>query len=76
MSDLFHADVPDDYIVRVFAVMREASQHQFQVLTKRAERMAVLASRIGVPRNVWMGVSVESRRRITARIDQLEERSR
>ena len=45
---------------RVFAVMREASQHQFQVLTKRAERMAVLASRIGVPRNVWMGVSVET----------------
>ena len=60
MSDLFHEDVPDDYIVQVFAVMREASQHQFQVLTKRAERMAILGSRIGVPRNVWMGVSVET----------------
>jgi len=60
MSDLFHDDVPDEYIVRVFAVMREARQHQFQVLTKRAERMVALASRVGVPPNVWMGVSVEN----------------
>lgn len=60
MSDLFHEDVPDDFIVRVFEVMREARQHQFQVLTKRAERMATLSSRLSIPPNVWMGVSVES----------------
>jgi protein gp37 len=60
MSDLFHEDIPDDYIAAVFAVMREAKHHQFQVLTKRAPRMRDLANAIGVPPNVWMGVSVES----------------
>lgn len=60
MSDLFHEKIPDDYVAAVFAVMREAKQHQFQVLTKRAQRMKELAGAIGVPPNVWMGVSVES----------------
>jgi protein gp37 len=60
MSDLFHEDVGDDYVDRVFAVMRKASQHQFQVLTKRSERMLAYCSEKGVPENVWMGVSVES----------------
>ncbi len=60
MSDLFHEDVPDEYIEQVFGVMETAKQHQFQVLTKRAERMAAFVERCGVPENVWMGVSVES----------------
>ena len=60
MSDLFHEKIPDDYVAAVFGVMREAKQHQFQVLTKRARRMRELAATIGVPPNVWMGVSVES----------------
>jgi protein gp37 len=60
MSDLFLEDVGDDYVDKVFAVMRKASQHQFQVLTKRSERMLAYCSRSGVPENVWMGVSVES----------------
>jgi protein gp37 len=60
MSDLFHEKIPDDYVAAVFRVMRDAKQHQFQVLTKRAQRMKELASAIGVPPNVWMGVSVES----------------
>ena len=60
MSDLFHERIPDDYIAAVFAVMREAKQHQFQVLTKRAQRMKELSGALGVPPNVWMGVSVES----------------
>ena len=59
MSDLFHEDVPDAFVEQVFGVMREASQHQFQVLTKRAERMSALAETFGLPSNVWMGVSVE-----------------
>lgn len=61
MSDLFHRDVPDEFIQRVFSVMRQASQHTFQVLTKRAERLAELAPWIDWPLNVWMGVSVEDR---------------
>jgi len=60
MSDLFHKDVPDAFILRVFAVMRKAPQHRFQVLTKRAQRLAQLAPRIDWPANVWMGVSVEN----------------
>jgi protein gp37 len=60
MSDLFHADIPEDYIRRVFDVMAQAHWHQFQVLTKRAERLERLAQRIPIPDNVWLGVSVES----------------
>jgi protein gp37 len=60
MSDLFHADVPEDYIRRVFNVMESCPRHTFQILTKRAERLARLAPRLRWPANVWMGVSVES----------------
>jgi len=60
MSDLFHENIPTEYIERVFAVMRQATQHQFQVLTKRADRMEQFAARTDVPPNVWLGVSVES----------------
>lgn len=60
MSDLFHKDVPDAFILRVFGVMRKAPQHRFQVLTKRSQRLAQLAPRIEWPANVWMGVSVEN----------------
>ena len=60
MSDLFHADVPEDFVQRVFAVMAQCSQHTFQILTKRAERLARLAPRLTWPANVWMGVSIES----------------
>jgi protein gp37 len=60
MSDLFHRDVPDEFIIAVFNVMKLASIHQFQVLTKRAERLARLSSRLAFGSNVWVGVSVES----------------
>jgi protein gp37 len=60
MSDLFHIDVPEAFIRDVFDVMTEASQHQFQVLTKRADRMERVMRRIKSPPNVWLGVSVES----------------
>jgi protein gp37 len=61
MSDLFHEDVPDAFIRLVFDVMRRASWHTFQVLTKRAERLDSLAGALEWPPNVWMGVSVEAR---------------
>jgi protein gp37 len=60
MSDLFHVDVPEEYIAAVFGVMTRCPQHTFQVLTKRATRLASLARRLPWPANVWMGVSVES----------------
>src|SRR5208282_1926819 len=60
MSDLFHKDVPADFIQRVFATMRQASWHRFQILTKRSDRLAELGPAIDWPANVWMGVSVES----------------
>jgi protein gp37 len=59
MSDLFHEDVPSAFISRVFEVMQQASQHQFQILTKRAKRLETLAKTLPWPDNVWMGVTVE-----------------
>lgn len=60
MSDLFHADVPETFIRQVFDVMAACPQHTFQVLTKRAERLARLSPRLPWPAHVWMGVSIES----------------
>jgi protein gp37 len=60
VSDLFHEDVPDEFIARVFDVMVRANHHTFQVLTKRADRMAALAAKLPLAKNIWMGVSVES----------------
>lgn len=60
MSDLFHEDVPVSYIRRVFSVMKRADWHVFQVLTKRAERLTDCSHKLAWPRNVWMGVSVET----------------
>lgn len=72
MSDLFHDDVPLDYIRQVFDVMRRASWHQFQVLTKRSERLASIANQLKWPANVWMGVSVENAQ-YTFRVADLRE---
>ncbi len=74
MSDLFHADVPLAYIQRVFDVMRRAHWHRFQVLTKRADRLAALDRELDWPPNVWMGVSVESADYVH-RIDDLRRTS-
>ena len=67
MSDLFHPEVPDAFIERVFAVMAEAGQHRFQILTKRPQRMATLLSGWATAGwepapNVWLGTSIESDR--------------
>lgn len=60
MSDLFHEEVPEEFVLNVFEVMRKAHWHQFQVLTKRSERLLHLSATIDWPANVWMGVSVEN----------------
>lgn len=70
MSDLFHKDVPFEYIDRVVDVMRRAHWHEFQLLTKRADRLEELDSRIDWPENVWLGVSVENQQYVS-RIDHL-----
>jgi protein gp37 len=70
MGDLFHDDVPQDFIRRVFAVMQKAEIHTFQVLTKRSERLAELAGTLPWPTNVWVGVSVETNQYLY-RIDHL-----
>jgi protein gp37 len=75
MSDLFHKDVPDDYVLAVVRVMQLANWHTYQVLTKRSERMrdllqTNLASAAEAP-HIWWGVSVENRRHGLPRIDHL-----
>jgi protein gp37 len=70
MSDLFHEDVPLEFILQVFNVMRSAYWHTFQVLTKRSKRMLEINECIDWPENVWMGVSVENEK-YTFRIDHL-----
>jgi protein gp37 len=62
MSDLFHEEVPDEYIESIFEVMGRAQQHTFQILTKRHERLVELAPRLPWHPNVWMGVTIENRR--------------
>ena len=70
MSDLFHTSVPVDFILRVFDVMHKAHWHQYQVLTKRAERLEELNAVIPWEPHIWMGVSVE-RQDFVFRIDHL-----
>lgn len=60
MSDLFHPNVPDDFIARVFDTMKACDQHTFQILTKRPQRLVAVAESLPWPSNIWMGVSVEN----------------
>src|SRR5687768_12480944 len=77
MSDLFHENVPDEYIERVTAVMMAADWHIYQVLTKRADRMAeLLRTKLRTAAacsHIWWGVSVENRRAGLPRIDVLRD---
>lgn len=72
MSDLFHEAIPDAFIAQVFEVMAQAHWHTFQILTKRAPRLAALAPHLPWPPNVWQGVSVENTQ-YTERIASLRE---
>ena len=70
MSDLFHADIPFSFIDKVMDTIRQARHHRFQILTKRAERMAEYYNDRDVPGNVWLGVTVEASSELS-RIDSL-----
>jgi len=72
MSDLFHDEIPESFIRRVFTTMRDCPQHTFQILTKRSKRLLKLGSSLDWPTNVWMGVSVESAD-VMSRISDLAE---
>jgi protein gp37 len=72
MSDLFHEDIPEEFLRAVFATMVQAHWHVFQVLTKRSARLAALASSLPWPANVWQGVSVENGRYVH-RIKDLQQ---
>ena len=72
MSDLFHSDVPVEFIKKVFHVMNNTPQHTYQVLTKRADRLFEIHEQLNWTNNIWMGVSVEDER-VTHRIDFLRQ---
>lgn len=70
MSDLFHEDIPDWFIIKVFDVMKRAYWHKFQILTKRSNRLKDIASLFDWPENVWIGVTIENIK-VKYRIDDL-----
>jgi protein gp37 len=70
MSDLFHEAVPDSFIQNIFSIMRKASWHNFQILTKRTHRLVEMDKYLQWPENVWMGVTVENQENVF-RIDDL-----
>lgn len=70
MSDLFHPEIPLEFIKKVFAVMNDTPQHTYQVLTKRADRLYELHHQLNWTPNIWMGVSVEDER-VIDRVDFL-----
>ncbi len=72
MSDLFHEKVPDEFILRVFDIMNRANWHQYQILTKRSDRMLAMNSKLLWKSHVWMGVTVEKQDYIF-RIDNLRK---
>ena len=72
MSDLFHPEVPIEFIKKVFHVMNDTPQHTYQVLTKRGDRLHEIHDQLNWTKNIWMGVSVEDER-VTERIDFLRQ---
>lgn len=71
MSDLFHEEVPDDFIRQAFEVIKQTPQHTYQILTKRAGRLSKFFQSYEAPKNAWIGVSVENRKDGLPRIDEL-----
>lgn len=72
MSDLFHKEVPIEFIQKIFKVMNENPQHTFQVLTKRADRLLQIDKKLKWTHNIWMGVSIENEK-VANRLDYLRQ---
>lgn len=73
MSDLFHEEIPDEFLDQVFSIIRQTPQHTYQILTKRACRLPEYFRTRDCPQNVWLGVSVEDRKHGIPRIDYLRK---
>ncbi len=71
MSDVFHEDMPDEYLDKIFEVIEMTPHHTYQILTKRSERMFQYLSHRIIPKNIWLGVTVENRSEGLPRIDKL-----
>ena len=71
MSDIFHEEMPEEYLDRIFEVIENTPQHTYQILTKRADRMLQYLSKRDIPKNTWLGVTVENRKEGLPRIDKL-----
>ena len=71
MSDIFHKDMPKDYLNKIFDVIENTPHHTYQVLTKRADRMQEYFSKRAVPKNIWLGVTVDNKKEGLPRIDYL-----
>lgn len=71
MSDIFHKDMPENYLDKIFEVIENTPHHTYQILTKRADRMNDYFSKKPVPKNIWLGVTVDNRNEGLPRIDKL-----
>ena len=71
MSDIFHKEMPEDYLNKIFNVIEDTPQHTYQILTKRADRMFEYLSQREIPKNIWLGVTVDNRKEGLPRIDKL-----
>lgn len=71
MSDIFHEEMPDEYLEQIFDVIRDTPHHTYQLLTKRADRMLEYFTKNEIPKNIWLGVTVDNRRHGVPRIDKL-----
>ena len=73
MSDIFHKDMPEEYLNKIFNVIQETPHHTYQILTKRANRMFAYLSEREIPKNIWLGVTVDNRKEGLPRIDKLRK---
>jgi len=73
MSDLFHEDMPEDYLNEIFEVIKKTPQHTYQILTKRADAMFKYFQNKNIPENIWLGVTVENKKEGLPRIDYLRQ---
>lgn len=71
MSDIFHEKMPDEYIDKIFNIIEQTPRHTYQILTKRADRMLQYLSVRAIPKNIWLGVTVDNRKEGLPRIDKL-----
>ena len=73
MSDIFHENMPIEYLNKIFEVIEQTPQHTYQILTKRADKMSDYLSKREIPKNIWLGVTVENQKEGLPRIDKLRD---